>query len=514
MMNPTRLTSKDLINRRSAGFSLPHLDSSRAKARTPIADQNSADRAPATSSTPLRIAIVAACPFPTLQGSQVLIRQHAQAMAARGHIVHVVAYHLGLAEQVDGVQVHRIPAMPFYTRMRAGPSTGKPLLDALLAIKLLAVARRERIDLFHAHNIEGVLAAWPVARWLRKPIVFHTHTLMEGELPTYFGTPIARRMARAIGRWLDATLPRLADRTIVLSPEARSAFARLGTPWDRLVYIPPGIEDRPVELAPLTVRVPCEASPWDADGHREACPEPCPERGRRGSRRDAAAEQTGNAYGIEIGDHAETTRARYNLGHGPLAIYTGNLDPYQGLDDLLHAFSEVRRSVPDAQLIIASHTVPDASLNGKLHRMCLSGDGVRTIRVRAFDEAAALLAVSDVAVCPRPACLGYPIKLLNYMAAAKGIVCAAGSARDITHLHNGTIYPDGDVTALAAGLVRLLTDRALAQRLGRNAHQTVQRLRWSTLAESFDALYHDLILQNGRSGADVYSPTEYAIRHT
>ena len=398
------------------------------------------------ATSPLRIAIVATCPFTTLQGSQVLISQHAQAMAARGHIVHIVTYHLGLPSLLcshargPAGEVHRIPPIPFYTRLRAGPSIGKPLLDALLALRLLVVALRERIDVFHAHNVEGVLAAWPVARLLRRPLVFHTHTLMEGELPAYFGNALVRRAMRRLGRWLDALLPRLADRSVVLSPEARAAFARLGAESDRLVVIPPGVEDR--SLAP------------------------------------AAAQ-------------AAALRARYHLGDGPLAIYTGNLDPYQGLDDLLRAFARARNALPGAQLIIASHAAPIASLD-------LNGDGVQYIRVQSFEEVAALLGLSDVAVCPRPACLGYPIKLLNYMSAGKAIVCAAGSARGIIHLDSGYVYGDGDVDALAEGLIRLLADRPLAQRLAHNAHRYVRQLCWSALAGAFEALYRDL-LHGGRA---------------
>jgi glycosyltransferase involved in cell wall biosynthesis len=402
----------------------------------------------------LRIAVVAASPFPTLQGSQVLVRQHAQAMAERGHTVHIVTYHLGLksphseGERQPGgegrIHIHRIASIPFYNRMRAGPSIGKPFLDVLLTLKLFRVARREKIDVFHAHHIEGVAAAWPVARWQRKPIVFHSHTLMEGELPEYFENPAVRRVARRAGRWLDTYLPRLADCTIVLSREARATFAQLGNAWDQLVLLPPGIDDRPVAVV----------------------------------------------------TKPETLKAKYHLGDGPLAISTGNLDAYQGLNDLLRAFARVRCAVPDAELIIASHAT-QSDIDRRA--IDLSGDGVRFIHVHSFDEAAELLAVSHVAVCPRPACLGYPIKLLNYMSAAKAIVCAAGSARNIIHLDNGYIYADGDVGALATGLTRLLSDRALAGRLGRNAGVTAQHFQWKTLAESFESLYYSL-MQPGEAG--------------
>lgn len=378
----------------------------------------------------LRIAIIAACPFPTLQGSQVLIRQHAQEMAARGHDVHVVTYHLGTPEPIEGVNIHRIPNIPHYKRLRAGPSWAKPFLDLLLMIKLFFVARREGIDIFHAHNIEGVAAAWLVARLLRKPLIFHTHTLMESELPTYYQSPRAKRIARHIGRWFDTYLPRLADFTITLSSEARSTLIQLGTRSEKLIYLPPGIETQNVERC----------------------------------------------------DSPEALRVRYGLGNGPLAIYTGNLDAYQGLDDLLTAFALVHALIPDAQLIIASHDAPNSKLD-------LSGAGVRFFQVSDFQEAAALLDISNVAVCARPACLGYPIKLLNYMSAGKAIICARGSARDMEHMRNGFIYNDGDVNAFAIALTYILQYPSLARRLGDYARMTARQYNWSTLAEVYQALY-------------------------
>ena len=71
-----------------------------------------------------RIALVAACPFPTSQGSQVFIHQLARALAHAGHEVDLVTYGFG---ETAGVPSHRL---------RAGPSFEKPLWDALLALRL------------------------------------------------------------------------------------------------------------------------------------------------------------------------------------------------------------------------------------------------------------------------------------------------------------------------------------------------------------------------------------------
>jgi len=43
----------------------------------------------------LRIAMIAACPFPWPRGTPIRIHRIAEAVARRGHAVHVVTYHLG-----------------------------------------------------------------------------------------------------------------------------------------------------------------------------------------------------------------------------------------------------------------------------------------------------------------------------------------------------------------------------------------------------------------------------------
>ena len=56
----------------------------------------------------LRVAVVAACPFPYPRGTPVRILRLSEEIAARGHEVHVVTYHLGAGEVSDPIHLHRI----------------------------------------------------------------------------------------------------------------------------------------------------------------------------------------------------------------------------------------------------------------------------------------------------------------------------------------------------------------------------------------------------------------------
>jgi glycosyltransferase involved in cell wall biosynthesis len=384
--------------------------------------------------------MAAACPFPTSQGSQVLIRQLAEALAARGHAVHLVTYHLGeAAAPPPGVQVRRIPNVPGYRKIGSGPAWGKVLLDFLLLLTLWRVVRREAIDVIHAHNYEALLVSWIVGRLTGRPVVYHSHNVMAAELPTYFRQAWARRLAAWLAWALDHGLPRAADVCIALSPEAVAFYRACGVRDERLRLIPPGI---------------------DFD-HAEA-PDP------------------------------PLIRARYQLGGDPLVIYTGNLDQYQRLGALLRSFRRVRAARPEAQLVIVSHS-PVACYHALLAEAG-PRSGVRFIHSRSFAETRALLMAADLAVCPRAACFGFPIKLLNYMAAGKAIVVAQGSAKGIRHLENGYVAAD-DEGALAAGVLHLLQHPELAARLGAAARASIEgRFQWTRVVNEIERCYDALTL--------------------
>src|SRR5690606_22032159 len=73
----------------------------------------------------LRIAMIAACPFPYPRGTPIRIFRMAEALGLRGHAVHVVTYHIGQSIGDAPIYVHRIPRVPGYRRAAPGPTYAK-----------------------------------------------------------------------------------------------------------------------------------------------------------------------------------------------------------------------------------------------------------------------------------------------------------------------------------------------------------------------------------------------------
>ena len=147
------------------------------------------------------------------------------------------------------------------------------------------------------------------------------------------------------------------------------------------------------------------------------------------------------------------------LEPGRYALYTGNLDGYQELATL--AAAAARTPLP---VIVATHA--DASAPAPL----------RTIRRVSADEARLLTHGAAVTVLARRAAGGFPMKLLNYMEAARPTIALAGVADPLVHGESGWLLAD-DATpdAWADAIGRVAADPACAARLGAAARRTLER---------------------------------------
>jgi glycosyltransferase involved in cell wall biosynthesis len=161
----------------------------------------------------------------------------------------------------------------------------------------------------------------------------------------------------------------------------------------------------------------------------------------------------------------------------PPILYTGNLDPYQNLDLLVRSMKRVRDAIPEARLIVATAQRADVT-------------GAEIVHVPDFDALRRIFATDFVVACPRIAWSGYPIKVLNAMAAGKAVVACESAAYPLKHGHDGLVVPDNDEAAFADALVRLARDRDLRAELGRNARATIEnRHTPHGFAEAIERVY-------------------------
>ncbi|MFW6089223.1 MAG: glycosyltransferase family 4 protein [Gemmatimonadota bacterium] len=385
---------------------------------------------------PLRVAKVAACPFPYPRGTPIRAYRMAEALAARGHHVNVVTYHLGEAVKSEALEVSRIPDVWWYRKVSPGPSIRKLLLvDPILAVKLWQVLRADRFDVIHAHHYEGLLLALAARGRLPLPIVYDAHTALATELPHY-SRLIPRSVSGLVGRLVDTVVPRFAEHTVAVTGSIRDYLVEHGV----------------VDTANISV--------------------------------------IGNGVEPEFLRRAGERRSIDEDRSVSLA-FAGNLAPYQGIDLLLDIFRRVRDRHPDARLLLITE-----SDFGPYERLAQEL-GVRySVEVVRSDLTVLprLLSTADVLLNPRPRCDGLPQKLLNYLAAGRPIVSFADSAPGLVHGQTALLAPTSDVDAFAGLVLRVLEQPLLADRLAERARaHAVEELSWERTASEIESLYRSLL---------------------
>jgi 1,2-diacylglycerol 3-alpha-glucosyltransferase len=397
-------------------------------------------------SLPRRIAMVAACPFPSPQGSQVFVGQMAEELAARGHDVHLLTYGQGHEVLGRGYRHHRVPRLPGDDASRSGPTLVKPLLDLMLLRELTQLVDRERIELVHSHNYEATVCALASRVKTGVPVVYHSHNLFSDELPTYFSGRFAKFAAAKAGTSVDTRVPLRCDHVIALCEWSLQRLTAFGVDPAQISVVPPAVRDD----------------------------------GLLGSL-DEARQQ----LAVEQGD--------FVIG------YAGNLDAYQNLPLLLEGFERLVAQAPSepSLLLLATHG-RDPGIEARIRRL---GDRARLIRVEGYAETRRLMAACDVLALPRSEGSGYPIKLLNYMSGGRVIVVGGCGAKVLSDGVDGVVVGDNAPEELARALADLRSSPERARGLAENARRTyLKRLTWEVVLPQVEAIY-DSVLTKGTIGA-------------
>ena len=204
-----------------------------------------------------------------------------------------------------------------------------------------------------------------------------------------------------------------------------------------------------------------------------------------------------------------TLPEEYGLAPGtPLVGVVARLESEKGHPTLLEAWPEVLDAVPTARLLVVGEGSQRVALEalaaelGLLGQHC-TGDacvgtrgarpGARVVFTGRRDDVPSVTAALDVAVLPsyREA-LG--LAVLEAMALSRPVVAThvGGIPEMIEPGRTGLLVPPHDAPALAAAIVRLLTDHPLADTLARAGHDLVhQRFCVELMADAIARIYDE-----------------------
>jgi glycosyltransferase involved in cell wall biosynthesis len=379
----------------------------------------------------VKILLLAPHPFYQARGTPIAVKTVLEFLSERGHSVDVLTYSEGADVEIPKCTVYRILRVPGLGNIRAGFSLKKVASDLLMVAACLRMMRRTRYDLIHAVEESAFIAA---------------------AMRALSGVPYVYDMDSSLAEQMVETYPSLS----FFSP----AFRRMeGVAIRRSIGV-------------LTV---CAALEDIALAHDPGKPV--------GRVEDTTL--------LPVGEPAARDgRALPGTDGSPVAMYVGNLEPYQGIDLLLEGFRHTLSTVPEAKLLIIGGRENDiARYRARAERLGMVSSvvfmGPRPIRLLP-----SLLHQADVLVSPRLKGLNTPMKIYSYLDSGSAVL----ATRLRTHtqvLDDGLAYlVEPEPAALGQGLAALFRDPELRSRLATSAKAYVQREHTPQAARrKLDAFY-------------------------
>jgi glycosyltransferase involved in cell wall biosynthesis len=362
----------------------------------------------------LRILFLAPQPFFEVRGTPLAVRAMVRALAGLGHEVDLLTYPQGAPVDLGPVRHLRSPRLPV-GRVRAGASLAKLALDVPFVAAAAWRLARGRYDLVHAVEEAAHLVA-PIARVLGVPLVVD----MDSSIPDQLRDSGFARRGPLL--WTAQALERHALRAsaaVITVCDSLTRSARERTPHGRVFQV----EDPPLVAA---------------------------------SAPQAAAE-------------GRALREALGVGAEPVVLYSGNFEPYQGVDLLVEAAARV----PEARFVFMGGEPAEIA---RLSVRAAAGGGrcVFTGK-RSPAELPAFLAAADVLASPRRTGVNTPFKVYTYLASGKPLVATRIATH--TQLLDDTLAILTDPTAegLAAGIRFALTEPDEAAARARRARALIER---------------------------------------
>lgn len=178
---------------------------------------------------------------------------------------------------------------------------------------------------------------------------------------------------------------------------------------------------------------------------------------------------------------------------GSQILFVGTLERAKGVRDLVEAFAQLRRTRPEAELVLAGEGPDRAWIDDAQRRLGLNGS-LRLLGAVAHPDVPALLAASTLFCLPSHG-EPYGMAVVEAMAAGRAVVGTdtGGPRYLVDREHGGRLVPAGDPAALADALGELLNDRPVLAAAGAFNRSRVEReLGLEPVLDALEDAYRDV----------------------
>jgi glycosyltransferase involved in cell wall biosynthesis len=182
-------------------------------------------------------------------------------------------------------------------------------------------------------------------------------------------------------------------------------------------------------------------------------------------------------------------KARLNLMGRKVIFFGGRLTNAKGTQQLLAALAQLIPTIPNVLLLVASNVPIDQQLSPQ--QVTLLGEHVRSAGWLSGEQLVAAYYLAQVIVTPSIIFDSFPTMNLEAMACGKPVIttCFGGAKEAVIDGETGYMVNPFRVDDFADKLRRILTDDALATRMGQAGYERVtQEFTMRGMVEGYESL--------------------------
>lgn len=181
---------------------------------------------------------------------------------------------------------------------------------------------------------------------------------------------------------------------------------------------------------------------------------------------------------------------------GLMLMYVGNLESYQGIDLMLESFALTKKKAVQADLVIIGGEEADiAKYRQETQRLGIDSH-VHFLGAKPVEDLAMYLSQADILLSPRTKGKNTPMKLYSYLDSGKALLVTNLPTHTQVLDNRSALLTSPEPEAFSQGMVKLLADEALRNKLGYAGKQLVQqRHTYQVFQSKLNDLYDWLQVQ-------------------
>ncbi|GAC1655777.1 MAG: glycosyltransferase family 4 protein [Ktedonobacteraceae bacterium] len=368
----------------------------------------------------MRVLMISPQPYFESRGAPFCVHQHIKALVALGYQVDLVTYPIGKDIDLPGLTIYRAPAIPFIHNVKPGPSLAKFPLDLSVFLTALWRLLWRRYRYIHTHEEAGVMGVI-LSKMFGGKHLYYMHSDLSTVVASsdFTKSPLLLWIVGVVQKFM----LRNADGVVAFYPGIAETAEKIAPGKPVYMILPPAVDE------------------------------------------DVPA---------AIPDEVMQLRNQLKINDGPVLLYTGTLESYQGIDILLESVGAVRAEFPTARYIIAGGRPDQVEKLQLLSKRLNISDIVHFVGQRPLEEMPKYMALADILLSPRSKGTHTPLKLYTYL--RSGVPMLATDILAHTQILTSAVALLVPPTAqgLAEGTLKLLRHPELASQLGESARQSWQ----------------------------------------